>query len=298
MFEGFERGQRSVNGVKINFVQAGSGMPILLLHGYPQSHVLWHKVAPQLVNEFRVIAPDMRGYGDSSKPAAAPGDHTVYCKRTMAQDMVDLLDELGVEACHVVGHDRGVRVGHRIALDHSDRVLSLTSLDVVPTQAVFDGMDAQLAMAFFHWVLMRQPYPVAETMIGNSVKFYFDFVMDRWCATPGAITPEAMAEYERCFCNQEAVNATVAEYRASELDLEHDEEDRGRKLACPVLVLWGGNTSKRPGWQTGAKMQVLDTWRERAQDVRGKALDCAHFVPEEKPDEVVEELRAFFKDID
>ncbi len=297
MFEGFENDRRTVHDVEINFVQAGSGTPLLLLHGYPQSHVLWHKVAPQLTDDHRVVAPDMRGYGDSGKPDAAPGDHTVYCKRTMAQDMVALMDDLGIESWHVIGHDRGVRVGHRMALDHPARVLSLTSLDVVATQAVFDGMDAQLAMAFFHWVLMRQPHPMPETLIGNSVKFYFDFVMDRWCATEGAITPEAMTEYERCFCNQEAVNATVAEYRASELDLEHDEADRGRKLECPVMVLWGGNTTKRPGWQTGKKMRMLDTWRERAVDVRGKALDCAHFVPEERPDEVVAELRAFLRDI-
>ena len=297
MFEGFERDRREVNGVEINFVQRGSGPPLLLLHGYPQSHVLWHKVAPRLAEHYRVVAPDMRGYGDSGKPAAAPGDHTVYCKRTMAQDMVALLDDLGIESCHIVGHDRGVRVGHRLALDHPDRVLSLTSLDVVPTQAVFDGMDDQLALAFFHWVLMRQPHPVAETLIGNSVDFYFDFIMERWCATAGAITAEAMAEYRRCFCNQEAVNASVAEYRATELDLQHDEADRGRKLECPVLVLWGGNTAKRPGWQTGRNMQLLETWRQRAVEVRGKALDCAHFVPEEKPDEVVTELRAFLNDI-
>ena len=297
MFTGFERGRRDVNGVEINFVQAGSGQPLLLLHGYPQTHVLWHKVAPQLVDDYHVVVPDMRGYGDSSKPTAEPGDHTVYCKRTMAQDMVALLDSLGVEACHVVGHDRGVRVGHRMALDHQHRVLSLTSLDVVATQAAFDGMDDKLAMAWFHWILMRQPHPVPETMIGNNVKFYFDFLMERWCATPGAITPEAMAEYERCFCNQEAVNATVAEYRAAELDLEHDEVDRGRKLNCPVMVLWGANTTKRPGWQTGGKLQMLDTWRERAHEVRGKALDCAHFLPEERPDEVVAEVRAFLNSI-
>jgi haloacetate dehalogenase len=296
-FEDFERDRRTVNGVDINFVQSGAGPVILLLHGYPQTHLLWHKVAPQLTSEFRVVAPDMRGYGDSSKPTAAPGDHTVYCKRTMAQDIVALMDDLGHDTWHVVGHDRGVRVGHRMALDHSARVKSLTSLDVVATQAVFDNMDGQLAGAFFHWVLMRQPHPVPETLIGNSVKFYFDFLMDRWCATEGAIMPEAMAEYERCFCNQEAVNANVAEYRSSELDLEHDEADRGRKLDCPVMVLWGGNTEKRPGWQTGKNMGFLETWAERAHDVRGKALDCAHFVPEERPDDVVAELRAFLADI-
>lgn len=297
MFEGFDKDRRTVHGVEINFVQAGEGPAVLLLHGYPQCHVLWHKVAPQLINDFRIVAPDMRGYGDSSKPAAAPGDHTVYCKRTMAKDIVALMDGLGIDSWHTVGHDRGVRVGHRMALDNPDRVLSLTSLDVVPTQEVFGFMDAQMAMAFFHWVLMRQPHPVPETMIGNSVDFYFDFLMDTWCATEGALTDEAMAEYRRCFCNQESVNASVAEYRSTELDLEHDAADEGRKLTCPVLVLWGSNTAKRPGWQTGENLQVLDAWRLRAENVRGKGLDCAHFVPEERPDEVVAELRSFFAEI-
>ena len=297
MFEGFTRDRASVKGVEINFVQGGEGPVVLLLHGYPQTHVLWHKVAPQLTGDYRIVAPDMRGYGDSSKPAAAPGDHSVYCKRTMAQDIVALMDELDIARWHVVGHDRGVRVGHRMALDNPDRVRSLTSLDVVPTQQVFENMDASMAMAFFHWVLMRQPHPVPETMIGNSVEFYFDFLMETWCATEGALTDEAMAEYRRCFCNQEAVNASVAEYRSSELDLQSDEADRDTKLACPVMVLWGGNTAKRPGWQTGDRMTVLDAWALRAENVRGKALDSAHFVPEERPDEVVAELRAFFADI-
>lgn len=297
MFEGFDKDRRTVNGVEINFVQAGQGPAVLLLHGYPQSHVLWHKVAPQLIGDYRIVAPDLRGYGDSSKPAAAPGDHNVYCKRTMAQDIVALMDDLDIGTWHIVGHDRGVRVGHRMALDNPDRVRSLTSLDVVPTQQVFESMDAQMAMAFFHWVLMRQPHPVPETMIGNSVDFYFDFLMDTWCATEGALTDEAMAEYRRCFCNQEAVNASVAEYRSSELDLEHDAVDRDTKLTNPVMVLWGSNTAKRPGWQTGEKLDILEAWRLRAENVRGKGLDCAHFVPEERPDEVVAELRKFFTEI-
>jgi haloacetate dehalogenase len=193
----------------------------------------------------------------------------------------------------VVGHDRGARVAHRMALDHPKRVKSFTSLDVVASQAAFDAMDAQLSYAWFHWHLMRQPYPLPETLIGNSAREYFDFLMERWCATPGAILPEAYAEYARCFCNPETVRSTCAEYRSVELDLQHDEADRGRKLECPV-VLWGMNTTKRPGWQTGKRLDMLATWRERAVDVRGKGLDCGHFVPEEQPEALVRELLALW----
>ena len=294
MFEGFERRRLHANGVEINLVAGGQGDAVLLLHGYPQTHVLWHKIAPKLAERYTLVAPDLRGYGDSAKPPTEPENHETYCKRTTARDIVEVMDQLGHAAWHVVGHDRGARVAHRMALDHPSRVRSFTSLDVVSSQAAFEGMDAQMAFAWFHWNLMRQPHPLPESLIGNSVKFYFDFLMERWCATDGAITPEAYAEYVRCFCNQEAVNSTCADYRSLELDLQHDDVDRGRKLDCPMLVLWGSNTSKRPGWQTGAKLDILKTWRERAHDVRGRGLDCGHFVPEEKPDELTEELLAFF----
>lgn len=297
MFEGFAREAYLCNGVWLNVVHGGSGPPVLLLHGYPQTHVLWHKVAPRLAKRFTVVAPDMRGYGDSARPQAAPGDHTVYCKRTTATDLVELMADLGHTAWHVVGHDRGARVAHRMALDHPDAIVSFTSLDVVASQAAFEGMDAAMGFAWFHWLLMRQPHPLPETLIGNSVKPYFDFLMERWCATDGAITPQAYAEYERCFCNQEAVDATCAEYRSVELDLEHDEADRGRKLTCPMLVLWGANTAKRPGWQTGKGLDMLDTWRERCEDVRGHGLDCGHFIAEERPEELLEALFAFYEEI-
>jgi haloacetate dehalogenase len=293
-FPGFQQERIRANGVALNVLHGGTGDPVLLLHGYPQMHLLWHKVAPRLAERYRVVVPDMRGYGDSEKPAAAPDDHEVYCKRTMARDMVELMQHLGHAAWHVVGHDRGARVAHRMALDHPQRVKSFTSLDVVASQAAFDGMDAQLSYAWFHWHLMRQPYPLPETLIGNSVRQYFDFLMERWCATPDAIPPDVYAEYVRCFCNPETVRSTCAEYRSVALDLEHDEADRGRKLECPVMVLWGTNTSKRPGWQTGKRLDILATWRERARDVRGRGLDCGHFVPEEQPEAVVAELLAFW----
>jgi len=292
-FPGFKRERVEVNGVTLNFISRGSGDALLLLHGYPQTHVLWHKVAPRLAERFRVVAPDLRGYGDSDKPRAAPDDHSVYCKRTTANDVVALMALLGINQWHVAGHDRGARVAHRMALDHGRSVRSFTVLDVVPSQAAFDAMDAQLSYAWFHWHLMRQPYPLPETLIGNSAQAYLDFLMERWCATEGAITPDAYAEYARCFCNPETVRSTCAEYRSIELDLQHDEVDRGRKLACPVLVLWGADTRKRPGWQTGKRLDILAAWRERAHSVRGRGLDCGHFIPEEKPQELYDEMVKF-----
>ena len=297
MFEGFKKTQIRANGVLINLVHGGSGPPLLLLHGYPQTHVEWHRMAPRLAQDHTVVAPDLRGYGDSEKPRAEPGDLSVYCKRTTAQDQVDLMTSLGFDAFHLVGHDRGARVGHRMALDHPTRVKSLTSLDVVPSQAAFDNMDQQLAFAWFHWHLMRQPAPFPETLIGTNARFYLDFLLERWCAIERSISEEAHAEYLRCFDDPETIRATCLDYRAIELDLAHDEEDRGRKLACPVLVLWGSNTVKRPGWQTGSSLNMLDVWSDRAADVRGKALDCGHFLPEERPDQTAAELLEFLSSI-
>ena len=292
MFEGFSRAKIETSGTTINLVYGGEGPPVLMLHGYPQTHVMWHKVAPRLAEHFTVVATDLRGYGDSGKPPT-DGDRSVYCKRTMAQDQVEVMAKLGHESFHVVGHDRGARVGHRMALDYPDRVRTFTSLDVVPSQAAFDNMDKDLAFAWFHWHLMRQPAPLPETLIGNSVKAYLDFLLERWTAVEGAITDEAYAQYLRCFSDPETIRATCMDYRSIELDLAHDEADRGRKLTCHMLVLWGSNMDKRPGWQTGSRLDMLSTWRERASDVRGRAIDCGHFLAEEAPDETVEEILAF-----
>lgn len=293
MFDNFTKTRIKANGVSINLVHGGVGPPLLLLHGYPQTHVEWHKIAPKLAEHYTVVAPDLRGYGDSEKPPAPKGDLSIYCKRTTAQDQVEVMVELGFESFHVVGHDRGARVGHRMALDYPERVRTFTSLDVVPSQAAFDYMDSQLSFAWFHWHLMRQPSPLPETLIGNSAKAYLDFLLERWTAIDGSITDEAYAEYLRCFDNPETIRATCLDYRGIELDLIHDEADRGRKLTCPVLLLWGSNMAKRPGWQTGASLDMLAVWSERAVDVRGKPLDCGHFLPEELPEETTVELLAF-----
>ena len=268
---------------------------MLLLHGYPQTHVMWHKIAPRLAEHFTVVAPDLRGYGDSGKPASA-GDLSVYCKRATALDQVEVMGDLGFDSFHLIGHDRGARVGHRLALDHPERVLTFTSLDVVASQAAFDAMDRNLAYSWFHWHLMRQPSPLPETLIGNSAKAYLDFLFDQWTAVEGAITEEAYSEYLRCFSDPETIRATCMDYRSIELDLKHDEGDRGRKLRCPMLVLWAGNMPKRPGWQTGGRLEMLASWRERAKDVRGQAIDCGHFLPEEAPEETTDLLLAFLRE--
>ena len=297
MFEGFTHTQVQANGITINLRYGGSGEPLLLLHGYPQTHVMWHKITPALAKKFSVVVPDLRGYGDSEKPLADEGDHTVYCKRTTALDQAQIMTSLGFESFHLLGHDRGVRVGDRMALDFPERVLSLTNFDVMPSQAAFENMDMPLSFAWFHWHLMRQPAPFPETMIHNSAREYLDFLFDRWTAIEGAITEEAYAEYWRCFSDPEMIRGTCADYRAVELDLEHDDADRGRKLNCPILVLWAGHIPKRPGWQTGGGLDMLSAWRERAEDVRGKALPCGHFIPEEMPEEALKEVLAFLRSL-
>ncbi len=291
MFEGFAKTRIEASSIGIDLVHGGAGPPLLLLHGYPQTRAMWHKVAPQFAGRYTVVAPDLRGYGDSGKPAS--DDLEDFCKRTSAQDQVEVMAALGFERFHVVGHDRGARVGHRMALDHPERVRSFTSLDVVASQAAFDNMNRDLAYSWFHWHLMRQPSPFPETLIGNSAKFYLDFLLGQWTAVDGAITGEAYAEYLRCFSDPETIRATCMDYRAIAVDLVHDEADRGRKIACPMLVLWAGNMARRPGWQTGGTLDTIASWRERAGDVRGRALDCGHFLAEEAPDETAAEILAF-----
>ena len=294
MFEGFTKTRIETSTVAINLVRGGEGPPLLLLHGYPQNHLMWHKVAPQFAQHYTVVAPDLRGYGDSGKPTSDNLED--HCKRASARDQVAVMAALGFDRFHVVGHDRGARVGHRMALDHPAQVRTFTSLDVVASQAVFENMDGDLALSFFHWHLMRQPAPFPETLIGNSPKLFLDFLLAHWTGVEGAIVPEAYADYLRCFSDPETLRCMCLDYRAIALDLVHDEADRGRKIACPMLVLWAGDMARRPGWQTGGSLDVLESWRERAEDVQGRALDCGHFLPEEAPEECAREILAFLAD--
>ena len=250
-------------------------------------------MAPVLAEQFTVVCPDLRGYGDSEKPSSSADDFSVYCKRASANDQLAVMKALGFDTFHLVGHDRGVRVALRLTLDHPDSVMSLTSLDVVPSLEAFENMDATLAFSWFHWHLMRQPSPLPETIFSADPKLFLDFFLDTWSAIPNSFTDAAYNEYLRCFSNPETVRAMCADYRSVALDLEHDQADRGKKLSCPVLVLWGAEMAKRPGWQTGKHLDMMTVWRQRADDIRGKPLPCGHFIPEEKPEELVAELSRF-----
>tara|TARA_B100000287_G_scaffold288884_1_gene272190 strand:- start:73 stop:978 length:906 start_codon:yes stop_codon:yes gene_type:complete len=287
-----------INNININYRIFGKGSPVVLLHGYPQNSLMWHKIAPSLSNHHRLLIPDLRGYGESDKPDASNEDHTIYCKRTTANDIFELAKANNIHSFHIIGHDRGARVAHRLILDNPGVAKSFVSLDVMPSQEAFDNMDSSLAYAWFHWNLMRQPYPLPETLIGNSAEDYFDFLIEKWCATEGAIDEKIYKLYKRDFCKPETVHSTCAEYRSVALDLEHDELDRGKKIDCPMLVLWGSNTSKRPGWQTGKGLSMIEAWNKRCDKVSGEPLDCGHFIPEEKPKELIQKLITFFEKIE
>lgn len=287
MFEGFENQRIEVSGAEIKVVKGGSGPPLLLLHGYPQTHVMWHKIAPQLAEDFTVVATDLRGYGDSSKPSGGE-DHSGYSKREMARDQVEVMERLGFDTFHVAGHDRGGRVSHRMALDHPERVEKLAVLDIAPTHTMYTTTDMEFARAYYHWFFLIQPYDLPETLIGADPEYYLRKKIGQWGRDEEAFTPEAISEYLRCF-TPETIHASCEDYRASaSIDLAHDEEDLSRKLACSLLVLWGekGFVAK--------KYDVVSTWKEKAENVRGRSLPCGHFLPEEAPEETLEEMRKFF----
>jgi haloacetate dehalogenase len=289
MFEGFEQRTVTTNEVTINLVQGGSGPAVLLLHGYPQTHVIWHRVAPILAERFTVICPDLRGYGDSSKPPGDP-DHVAYSKRVMAQDQVEVMQSLGFDRFAIVGHDRGGRVAYRMALDHANKVSHLAVLDIVPTRTMYATIDQERATNVWRFFFLIQPDPFPEHLIGADPDFYLRWTLDHWCGTPGALTDEAVAEYRRCF-DAATIHATCEDYRAgATVDLVHDQADQERKVSCPLLALWSRTGS-------GSLYDVLSEWRERhAGSVRGRALDCGHFLPEERPEETTAEIAAFLSE--
>jgi haloacetate dehalogenase len=287
MFENFEQTQINTSGATIHLVKGGNGFPLLLLHGYPETHLMWHKIAPRLAQEFTVIVPDLRGYGDSSKPRGDP-DHYNYSKRAMAQDMVDVMSSLGFEEFFVVGHDRGARVGHRMALDHAPRVKKLAVLDIAPTYKMYMTADKTFASVYYHWFFLIQPYDLPERLIESQAEYYLRSCLTRWCAEATAFSPEVVDEYVRCFSNPATIHATCEDYRASAtIDLLHDEADMIQKVMCPLLALWS-----EKGF-VGRKYDVLETWRERASNVQGGTLPGGHFIPEEAPDETYRALREF-----
>ena len=293
MFPNFERRHLEVQGATINLVQGGNGPPLLLLHGYPQTHVLWHKIAPRLAEHFTVIATDLRGYGDSSKPES-DAEHLTYSKRATADDQVEVMAQLGFERFCVAGHDRGGRVAHRLALDHRERVTKLAVLDIAPTHTMYRATDMDFATAYYHWFFLIQPFDLPERLIGADPEYYLRKKLTQWGRDNAAFTDEAMNEYLRCF-TPETIHASCEDYRAAvSIDLEHDEIDlaAGRKIACPVLALWGAK-----GY-VGKTYNVLEAWRawtDEASEVSGYALPCGHFLPEEAPEETLEGLLGFFR---
>ena len=285
--EDFSSTIHHVNGVDIACRQAGSGPALLLLHGFPQTNYMWHKIAPVLARHFTVVAADLRGYGDSGKPPTDTA-HTPYSKRAMADDMVALMTALGHDRFAVVGHDRGGRVAHRIARDHEDVVTRLAVLDIAPTASMYQQTDMRFATAYYHWFFLIQPAPLPERMIGADPEFYLRSKGAHWGRTKEAFTPPAFADYLRCFSNTDTVHAMCEDYRAAAtIDLQHDAEDAGRKLAMPVLALWGAD-----GF-VGSAYDVLAEWRACAHKVSGHAVPGGHYLPEEAPEETLSALLEF-----
>jgi haloacetate dehalogenase len=292
MFEGFERIDIDTSGARIHLRHGGKGPPLLLLHGNPMTHVMWHKIVDRLAREFHVVAADLRGYGDSSAPDA--GENNInFSFRAMAQDQVEVMEKLGYREFRVAGHDRGARTTHRMCLDHPQRVLKASLIDILPNYHIWNNTSRQWAQSSWHWLFMAQPSPFPETMMGSVPAQWF---MEKKLSKPGLglsfFDPRAFAEYVRCF-NEKTIRGSCADYRACvTCDLEMDTADRqaGRKVECPLLVLWGAKS------HTGRVYKdVLSIWRDYGTDVNGAAIDCGHYVAEEKPDETYDHLIKFFR---
>ena len=304
-FDGFVHHQISLDGLPVSYrcsadwAQRPQAPVLVLLHGFPQTHVMWHRVAQALARDYRLVMPDLRGYGDSSHEAGE-SDHGNYSKRAMAAEVVALLDTLGVDAFYLCGHDRGGRVAHRLALDHAARVRKLCVIAIVPTQDMYDATDMAFAQAYYHWFHLTQPMPLPELMIAGNARAYLHAKLGGWGSQGlGHIEPQALAEYERCFCAPipqvqgwpAAIHSAAEDYRAgASIDLVHDRLSRqqGEKIACDVLVLWGGRGVIE------RLFSPLALWQAQcAAQVRGEAMPAGHFIPEELPTETAEALRHF-----
>jgi len=289
LFPGFIRRRIATSGTEINLVVGGEGPPVLMLHGWPESHRMWHKVAPALAERFTVVCADLRGYGDSGKPPGGP-DHAPYAKREMARDMVEVMGALGFDRFRLVSHDRGARVSYRMALDQPERVDRLVLMDIIPTGHYYDTVTAETAKAYFHWFFFLQPSPFPEMMIGPQPDLMIRGFLRAAGPTPGAFDPAIVQSYIDTARHPEAVHAMCEDYRAGyAIDRLHDAADRqaGRRITCPTLLLWGSRGL------VGRAYDPLAVWGDWCTDLRGQALECGHFLPEEKPAEVLAALEAF-----
>ncbi len=289
MFDGFELHRVDTGEATIRARLGGSGPPLLLLHGNPQTHLMWHKIAPRLAERFTIVAADLRGYGESSKPETA-ADHEPYSKRAMARDQVALMRHFGFSRFAVAGHDRGGRCAYRMALDHPDAVERLAVLDILPTWEHYRRAEQRFAMAYWHWFFLPQPFPLPEKLIGGDPGWFFRRNWPAAAEPPAFFDPEALEDYRRAFLDPRTVHAICEDYRAgATCDSRHDEADFGRRrIACPVLVLWAAEGILPKLYDT------LEVWRGWADDVRGEPLACGHYMAEERPEETGRALLEFF----
>jgi haloacetate dehalogenase len=292
MFEGFAACELDTERGTIYARVGGSGPPLLLLHGYPESHLMWHAAAPLLADHFTVVVTDLSGYAASLRPSSA-SDHAPHSKRALARDQVQAMTSLGHQRFAVAGHDRGGRVAYRMALDHPDRVSALAVLDIVPTAEVWARADDRLALAYWHWGFLAQPAPLPERLIAGDPDAYFDHHLRSigLGGNPDRYPDLVMGAYRRQLDDPSAVNAICEDYRAgASIDREHDEADRGRLIDCPVLALW----AKRGALEL-LYGDVLAIWRSWAREVHGRAIDASHFLVEDRPEDVAQELIAFLE---
>ncbi|EKV26142.1 alpha/beta hydrolase [Caenispirillum salinarum AK4] len=283
--ESFTLHRIQANGITQAVRVGGEGPPLLLLHGYPQTHACWHRMAPHLAKTHTLIMPDLRGYGASDKPEG-DAEHRAYAKRTMAADVAALMTALGHETFEVIGHDRGGRVTHRLCLDHARRVTRAAVLDIVPTHTIFATLDRAVGLAYYHWLFLAQPRPLPETLIGADPDFYLEWKLGAWGTGLSAYDPRAVEEYRAAYRDPACIHATCEDYRAAAtVDLADDEADADARIACPLAVLWGANGLMEKNYD------VLETWRAKAADVSGRAVAGGHFLPEESPAETIEALK-------
>ena len=291
MFPGFRRHMVATSGAQINTLVGGSGPPLLLIHGHPETHVAWRHVAPQLAQTYTVVLTDLRGYGDSSKPDGGP-DHVNYSKRAMGFDQIEVMRALGHPRFQAVGHDRGGRVLHRMMLDHREAVTRGIVLDIAPTDLMYAHTDEAFATKYFWWFFHTQKAPLPEKMIGSQTELYLRSHLEEQSRTPGAISPTAFAEYLRCYNEPGCIHAVCEDYRASvTIDRRHTEDDKakGIRVRQPLLAIWGGKGT------VGQLFDVIGLWKQEATDVRGRPLACGHLIPEQDPHGLLDALHSFLQ---
>lgn len=287
MFEGFEKAVADVNGQKIAYVTGGEGAPLLMLHGFPQTHAMWAEIAPKLAEGRRVICADLRGYGASSKPKGTEN----YSFREMGADMTALMTYLGHDHFDLVGHDRGARTAHRITLDHEDRINSLTLMDIVPTQEILDTLRSDVARAYYHWFFLTQPYPFPETMIGHDADFYFETCLAGWGDDGlSGFAAEQLDAYRAAWRDPDCIRAMCDDYRAAiEHDLLLDRADLRRKLNCPTLILWGSNGLMDKAYD------MSQIWADRLTNMEAQPITGGHFFPDTTPGETIAAIEQFLE---